>query len=205
VANGQVKWRIDGEYFESCNCEVLCPCILSNLQAKPTEGHCDAVVAWQVSKGNFGPTDLAGLCAAIAIYTPGPMSQGNWTLGVYVDERGSKEQRTALEAIFSGAAGGPLSALAPLVAKKLPAKAAPITFTVDGNTRKLSIAGISDITVEGIVGAGKKGVWLDNVVHFASSRLAVARGTQSRFNDQGLSFDNTGRNGHFSPVSWSNA
>jgi hypothetical protein len=204
MANAQTKWRIDGEYFESCNCEVLCPCILTNAQAKPTEGHCDAVVAWQVSRGSFGATDLAGLRAAIAIYAPGPMAQGNWTVAVYVDERASAEQRAALEAIFTGAAGGPLGVFAPLMSKKLPAKAVPITFSVNGDTRKLSIAGISDITVEGIAGAGKKTVWLDNVTHFANTRLAAARGTQSRFKDQGLSFNNTGRNGHFAPVSWSN-
>jgi len=204
MANAQTKWRIDGEYFESCNCEVLCPCILTNAQARPTEGHCDAVVAWQISKGSFGATDLAGLRATIAIYAPGPMAQGNWTVAVYVDERGSAEQRAALEVIFTGAAGGPLSVFAPLMSNKLPAKAVPITFSVNGETRKLSIAGISDITVEGIVGAGQKTVWLDNVAHFANTRLAAARGTQSRFNDQGLSFNNSGRNGHFAPVSWSN-
>ncbi|MGH7948194.1 MAG: DUF1326 domain-containing protein [Candidatus Binataceae bacterium] len=204
MANAQTKWRIEGEYFESCNCEVLCPCILTNAQARPTEGHCDAVVAWQISKGAFGATDLAGLRAVIAIYAPGPMAQGNWTVAVYVDERGSVVQRAALEAIFTGAAGGPLNAFAPLMSKKLPAKAVPITFSITGATRKLSIAGISDITVEGIEGAGKKTVWLDNVSHFANTRLAAARGTASRFNDQGLNFNNTGRNGHFAPVSWSN-
>jgi hypothetical protein len=31
-------WRLEGQYFEICNCEYLCPCISSNLTARPTEG-----------------------------------------------------------------------------------------------------------------------------------------------------------------------
>jgi hypothetical protein len=203
MANAQAKWQIDGEYFESCNCTVLCPCLLSSATAPPTEGHCDAVVAWQIAKGSYGATDLAGLCAAIAIYAPGPMAKGNWTVAVYVDERGSEAQRAALAEIFTGAAGGPLAALAPLMSKKLAARAVPISFASDDDTRKLSIPGVTEITVEGVRGAGGKTVWLENVAHFANRRLAAARGILSHFKDQGLSFNNTGRNGHFAPVSWS--
>ena len=52
-------WRIEGEYFESCNCEFLCPCVLSNVQARPTEGHCDAVLAIHIRNGNYGATDIS--------------------------------------------------------------------------------------------------------------------------------------------------
>src|SRR5882762_1529611 len=100
------SWRIDGEYFESCNCEVLCPCILSGSQARPTEGHCDVVLAFHVNRGNYGKTDIAGLNAVQALITPGPMAQGNGTLALYVDSKANAEQRAALEAIFSGGAGG---------------------------------------------------------------------------------------------------
>ena len=67
-------WKIQGEYFESCNCEVVCPCLLSNAQARPTEGHCDVVLAFRIDKGNFGATDISGLNAAQALITPGPMA-----------------------------------------------------------------------------------------------------------------------------------
>lgn len=199
----KVGWKITGEYFESCNCEVLCPCLLSNAQARPTDGHCDVVVAVHVDRGAFGSTDLAGLNAALAAYTPGAMAEGNWTVAIYVDERGTAEQRAGLAAILAGQSGGPLSRLAPLVGTRLPAKAVPITLTVDGRRRALVIPGIAEISVEGIVGAGDTEVWLDNVRHFASRRLAAARGIASRFRDHMLSFDNTGRNGHYSAIEWS--
>src|ERR1700740_390847 len=107
--NANQAWRIKGEYFESCNCELLCPCLLSHAQARPTEGHCDVVLAIHIASGTCGQVDLSGLNAVQALTTPGPMAQGNGTLAVYVDSRANEAQRGALEAIFNGHAGGPPS------------------------------------------------------------------------------------------------
>jgi hypothetical protein len=196
-------WHVTGEYFESCNCTVLCPCLLSRAQARPTEGHCDVVVAVHVNTGRYGPTDLSGLNVALAVYTPGVMAEGNWSAAVYVDERGTAEQRAGLEAVVSGQAGGPVSRLAPLITRRFPTRAVSITLEVDGKRRRLAIPDIAEVTVEGITGAGGKEVWLDNVGHFASRRLAAAMGAASRFRDHAFSFDNTGRNGHYSAIDWS--
>src|SRR3989304_22133 len=106
-------WQITGEYFESCNCEVLCPCLLSRAQARPTEGHCDVVVASHADSGRYGDTPLDGLSAVLTIYTPGVMAQGDWTVACYVDERANAAQRHGLEAIFSAQAGGPLGRVSP--------------------------------------------------------------------------------------------
>lgn len=198
------KWKLEGEYFESCNCEVLCPCLLTNAQAVPTDTHCDAIVAFEIASGTFGATDISGLRAVIALTTPGAMAKGGWTVALYVDDRANPGQRAALEAIFSGAAGGPLAALQPLVAKRLAPKPAPIAFEVDGGKRRLSIGTIANVAIEGITGARGQQIWIENVGHFASTRLSAARGTASSLKDQGLSFENTGRNGHFSHIAWSN-
>ncbi len=198
------RWNIDGEYFESCNCELLCPCLLVK-GSRPTDGHCDAVVAVKVDSGKWGTTDLSGLNAVLAIYSPGIMTAGNWTVEAYVDARASEPQRAALDQIMTGQAGGPLSRFAPLMSKRLPAKAAPITFVSQGATRKLVIPNVADVTVEGVLGADNQQVWLDNVAHFANRRLAAAKSTSSHFKDQAFSFENSGRNGHFAPIKWSNA
>ncbi len=197
------SWKIEGEYFESCNCTLLCPCLLSGAKARPTEGHCDVVIAFQVRSGSFDATDLAGLSAAIAVYAPGPMVQGNWTVVPYVDQKGAQAQRDALAAIFTGTAGGPLGLMAPLISTRKPARAVPIEFKVSGAKRTIVIPGVTDIEVEGIPGAGGAQVWFDNVGHFASRRLAAATAPRSHFKDQGFDFDNSGRNAHFSPIDWS--
>jgi hypothetical protein len=200
------SWNIEGEYFESCNCELLCPCLLSRAQARPTEGHCDVVLAFRIDRGAYGKTDLSGLRAVQALTTPDVMSKGGGTMAVYVDSRANPEQRAALEAIFTGQAGGPPGLMAPMVAHRLPTKTAQIEFSAEGNTRKLAIAGVTEVTVEGVVGRdGKQAVWLDNVTHPFSGRLAAARGTHSRYKDHSLNFENSGRNGHFSPIRWSNS
>jgi len=198
-------WKIQGEYFESCNCEVLCPCILSNLQASPTEGHCDVVLAFRIDKGNYGSTDISGLSAAQALMTPGRMGEGNATLAVYIDKRGNDQQRAALEAIFSGAAGGPPSLFGPIISKFLGCKAVEINFTLHGSERKLVIPGITEVTVKGIPGRGGKDVvWLDNTGHPYAARIAAAKGENSNFKDQSLDFHNSGRNGHFAGIDWTN-
>jgi hypothetical protein len=56
-----------------------------------------------------------------------------------------------------------------------------------------------------VAGRDGKAVWLDDVTHPYSARLAAARGTASHYKDHSLSFDNSGRNGHFSPINWTNA
>ena len=198
------KWSIEGEYFESCNCELLCPCLLSHAQIRPTEGHCDVVLATHIASGKCGDVDLTGLNAVQALTTPGPMAQGNGTLAVYVDSRASEPQRAALEAIFTGKAGGPPGLLTGMIAHRLPTKSAPISFSSDGRAFKLAIAGITDIAVEGVIGAGDKVVYLDNVGHPFSQRLAAAKASQAHFKDHSFNFDNSGRNGHFSAIRWTN-
>jgi hypothetical protein len=198
------NWRIEGDYFESCNCELLCPCLLSHAQARPTEGHCDVVLATHVSSGSYANVDLSGLNVVQALTTPAEMSKGGGTLAVYVDSHANDAQRAALEAIFTGNAGGPPSLLSGMIATRLPTRLAQINFSSDGKKFSVSIPGITEVTVEGVIGARDQVVWLENVGHPFSRRLAAAKGTQSHFADHSLIFDNSGRNGHFSAISWSN-
>ncbi|PYO45639.1 MAG: hypothetical protein DMD84_28170, partial [Candidatus Rokuibacteriota bacterium] len=91
-----VQWQISGEYFEACNCDSVCPCPTSGLAARPTKGSCDAGLVFHVQRGQYGSTWLDGLSFAVLLHAPGAMIQGNWTVGVVLEERASKEQREAL-------------------------------------------------------------------------------------------------------------
>ena len=75
---GTTEWYAMGEYFENCNCEVVCPCLISSQPMNtvwPTYTHCDLALAFHVEKGHYGDTDLAGLTAVVMAYTPGKMIQ----------------------------------------------------------------------------------------------------------------------------------
>jgi hypothetical protein len=204
------SWRIEGEYLENCNCEVLCPCLLGprnahgGAAARPTEGHCDVPMVFQIAQGSYGAVDLGGMHAALAIYTPGAMGEGNWTMGVYVDVNASPPQREALDRIFSGQAGGVLGRISALVTHTLPTQSASIEFGRSGRKRWAKIGGgILDCELEGIEGRQPDSeTWIENVKHPVSSRLAAARAVRGIYRDHGFTWNNGGRNGHYSSFIW---
>jgi hypothetical protein len=206
MANPQ--WQISGEYFEACSCDSVCPCPTSGLAARPTKGSCDAGLVFHVQRGQYGSTRLDGLSFAVLLHTPGAMIQGNWTVGLVLDERASKEQREALTTIASGQGGGPMAALGPLIGKFAGTEAKPIKIESSGMRRSVSITGMLDLAVEGIPGANQgEPIYLDNVGHPAASRLALAKASRSHMHAFGIDWDETsGRNnGHFAPFAWKSA
>lgn len=203
-----VQWQINGEYFEACNCDFVCPCPTSAMAARPTKGHCDAGLVFRVERGRYGTTTLDGLSFAVLLHTPGPMIQGNWTVGLILDERATTEQREALTTIASGQGGGPMAAVGPLVGRFAGAEAKPIRIEKDGMRRSVSIPGMLDIAIEGVAGAKQsEPMYLDNVGHPAASRLALAKASRGHMHAFGIDWDDTsgGNNGHFAPFSWSSS
>src|SRR5262245_63083920 len=187
-----VQWQISGEYCEACSCDSVCPCPTSKLAARPTKGFCDAGLVFRVDRGQYGNVRLDALGFAVLLHTPGPMIQNNWTVGLILDERASKEQRDALTTIASGQGGGPMAALAPLISNFRGVEAKPIQIESSGMRRSVSISGMLDIAVEGIPGAkGSEPIYLDNVGHPAASRLALAKASRSHMHGFGINWDDT--------------
>src|SRR5215210_3767221 len=94
------KWRIEGDYFEACNCDTVCSCI---FMGNPDQGQCDLTSAWHIHNGHYENTKLDDLNVAALFHTPGNMFTGpKWKAALYLDERASKEQAEALGKIYSG-------------------------------------------------------------------------------------------------------
>jgi hypothetical protein len=209
MASPAAHWQLSGDYFENCNCDVVCPCLFSTqpqLTAQPTQGVCDIAFGFHIEQGRFDQTSLDGLNAAVMAHTPGPMANGNWTVALYLDERASDEQRQALQAIFSGAAGGFLGALAPLIGTVLGIKFVPISFTKNGMRRSLEIPGLAHLAVQALPsGVPDKEVWAVNAHGINLEGVAMASGEQdSTWEDYGMRWDNSGKNAHYAPINWSN-
>ena len=102
------NWAIRGSYFESCNCDPICPCrrIDGVTGGRSTHGVCTGVLSWLIEEGNVGTTDVTGLAAALALRYSDDEPGSPWSWVLYLDERGSEEQLEALEAIFTGRLGG---------------------------------------------------------------------------------------------------
>ena len=201
------SWQIKGRYMETCNCAFICPCIGTNLTAQPTEGDCKAAVAMKIDKGEKDGISLDGLAFVVLIHSPGAMADGNLKVGLIIDANADDAQTEAISAIASGAAGGPMAALGPLVGEMAGIEKRPITFEANEMTYTVKAGELVDQAIKGIPSATKEGepIYLDNVFHPVSTRLALANATRSSFHAFGIDWDDASgtRNGHFAPFSWS--
>lgn len=140
-------WRMTGEIIEACSCNVTCPC---NFGGAPTQAPCEAIFGFHIQEGNYGDTQLNGLNLMLYARIPGLLYEGNWTLGVYLDQRANQDQAGALGSILSGKAGGVFSVLSGLIGNPLPPKQVPINFeTVDGELH-FTVPGLVEIASERI-------------------------------------------------------
>jgi len=205
----QPQWQFAGEYFENCNCDVVCPCLFSpnpQLTSTPTQGACEVGFGFHIDRGRFGDVALDGLNVGVMARTPGVMAAGNWSVGLYLDERADTAQRDALQAIFTGAAGGVMSHLAPLIGNVLGVKIVPISWNRDGKRRTLEIPGVAHLAVHAVPSLGEAEIWATNAHPFAPEGVSFAVGDSgSTWEDYGMHWDNSGKNGHYAPISWSNS
>ncbi len=107
-----MSWRIRGSYFESCNCDAICPCRRIDGQSggRSTHGECLGVLSWVIAEGAADGTDLSGLPVALASRYSDDEAGSPWTWVLYLDARANEEQRAALSAIFTGRLGGDATA-----------------------------------------------------------------------------------------------
>src|SRR2546422_10469645 len=138
------QWKVSGQYYETCSCDFVCPCLPGQMAVSPTKGSCTFAMAFKVDQGSYGKVPLDGLGFIVLGWTPEAMGKGNWSVGLIADERASVEQRDAITAIASGAAGGPMAALSGLIGKFLGVEPAPIRFNRSGDTWSVSASALVD-------------------------------------------------------------
>lgn len=197
-----MTWTITGSYFEACNCEAACPCL---FLGPPTTGECTAIVGWHIDSGEHDGTDLGGLNVALAVHSPGTMTETPWQVALYLDDRASEDQAGALGAIFSGAAGGHPAVLGAHIGEVLGVVSAPISFEVDGDSRSMTVGEAVDVKVTAIAGHAGAPVTIDNhpLCIAPGDTSVVARSEHLRVTDHGLEWELSDRSGLFSPFTYS--
>lgn len=109
-----------------------------------------------------------------------------------------------MEQILSGEMGGPAERWRALTTEFRGIQYVPIEFKAEGRVRSVSIPGIIDFNVEGITKPGlNDAMQLVNAGHSVNRELYVAKGTRATYTDHGMSWNNTGKNGHYAPFDWS--
>lgn len=103
-----LSWRIRGTYFETCNCDAICPCRRIDGQpgGRSTHGECLGMLSWLIEDGHAEGLDLSGLPVALACRYSDDEPGSPWTWILYLDAGASAEQRAALENVFTGRLGG---------------------------------------------------------------------------------------------------
>jgi hypothetical protein len=190
-----MSWSLKGSYFETCSCDLMCPCNMS-FDHGATYDYCRVTLVFNISDGEIEGTDVGGLAVAVIADTPKVMTEGNWRLGMFVDERASDEQMGKLAGVFSGQLGGPMAGLTPLVGEVLGVERAPFEVVEDGLLHSVRIGDAIDFEIQDIVPFGVETgqpVRLVGVFHPASSEFNAAEATRSKINAFGIEYE--GRTG----------
>lgn len=190
-----MSWKLEGSYFESCSCDVICPCTAS-LALGATNDYCKATLVFHVEDGEVDGVDVGGLTVAAVAETPKVMSEGNWRLGVFIDAAASDAQAEALGGVFSGALGGPMEALGPLVSEHLGVERAPIEVRQEGLRHAVKIGDAVDLEIEDVVPFGVESgepARVTGIFHPVGSELTISRATHASINAFGIAY--TGKAG----------
>lgn len=186
-AQPAVKWFLEADYVQACNCDYGCPC---EFEAPPTDGFCQGVGAWRINRGKFGDVSLDGLGFVGALKTPGPMHEGNGTLLIFIDEKATPQQREALQHIGSGKAGGmPFEAFQMIFSTMLGPVFAPITFNIDGINSSVIVGDAMKVQLEAIrnpVTGEPESIRVEHGTGFIFKVADCASAKENRVNAPGL-------------------
>jgi hypothetical protein len=182
---------------------VFCPCVLSLGQHPPTEGYCQTWAGIRIDEGHFGATDLSGLNVGLVMEIPGLMSRGNWSAGVFVDERASEPAFVGLSRIMRGEAGGTTNLLSILVGNFLGVHRAPVHYHTEGATRLFEIPKIVEGAITPIRGkqAGED-VAIRNSEYWIAPDITVCKADKSRVRVFGRNWNFAGRSAELCTLDW---
>ena len=189
------SWRMQGDILEACNCTTTCPC---NFGSAPTELPCEAILGFRIQEGQYGDTRLDGLNFVLYVSIPGRAFDGDWTLGVYLDQRATPEQVQALGTILSGQAGGWFDPFSGLIGHQFESKQVPITFETVNGEYHITVPGLLEVQSERVPHPVPGEQPLDPevsglAVPFHTGPTYVRRSSTLKLTDANLSFEYSGR------------
>jgi hypothetical protein len=186
-----MSWNVKGSYVETCSCELMCPCNLS-LDHGATYDYCRVTLVFNIREGSVEGTDVAGCKIALIADTPKVMTEGNWRVGVFVDDAASEDQFERLVQVFSGQLGGPMAGLAPLIGEMLGVERAAIVIEEEGLQHSVRVGGVIDFEIEDIVPFGVETgepVRFSGMFHPVGSDLTMAEARRSRISAFGITYE----------------
>jgi len=201
-----VAWKIEGRYFENCPCNVVCPCTASLTLGADVE-RCQPVLVFHIESGDVEGVDVGGLTVLAVADTPRVMSEGNWRIGMVIDDKASDEQADKLGAVFGGQLGGPMEAMSPLIGEMMGIERAAIEFSETDHRHSVKAGDMIDIEVEDVVPFGSETgepARMEAIFHPVGSTLTVSQAAKAKVKIFGMDVDRPGTSGFStSKFSWS--
>ncbi|MDE3196959.1 MAG: DUF1326 domain-containing protein [Acidobacteriota bacterium] len=199
---GHPSWWAKGILFENCNCQLVCPGHI-HFDQMCTHERCVGYWAIRVAAGRFGDVPLDGARAVVAFDAPRHMIDGGWTEVILIDESNDALQRSALESIFTGRAGGPWEKLSQFVGRRLDTRYPHIEFAEEETVKSVRIAGLFESVVSRIRGRDRaQPVMLRNMFNqIHSPEQVLALGTTT-YDDGTIRMNTSKTHGLFSDFSW---
>ena len=186
-----MSWNLKGSYVETCSCELMCPCNLS-FDHGATYDYCRVVLAFNIKQGDVDGTDIAGRKVVLIADSPKVMTEGNWKLGVYIDDGAGDDAFDKLVQVFSGQLGGPMGALAPLVGEIRGVEKASIEIADDGLRHTVKVGDSIDFEIQDIVPFGVETgepVRFNGMFHPVGPDLTMAEAQRTRINAFGITYE----------------
>src|SRR2546430_10411024 len=176
-----MAWSIEGRYFENCSCEVVCPCTAS-LALGADYDYCRFALVFHVDSGEVEGVDVSDVTVLAVGESGKVMSEGNWRLGVLMDDAASDEQAEKLGAVFGGQLGGPMEAVGTLVGEQLGVERVPMELSTENGHHKLTVGDKGQVEVDEVVSFGSESgepAELTDIFHPAGTTLTVAKATEA--------------------------
>jgi hypothetical protein len=199
-----MAWELEGVYVENCNCDAICPCTWSNLARGATYDDCRATLGFRIERGHVDGVDVAGRTMVLSLVSPKLMVEGNWRAGIVFDTDTTDEQMQSLTNVFTGALGGPMAGLAPLIGEFLGTERADISLESGSDGWTLRVGDDTSLAGDVVRGpAGDDAVTLTAIsTHPAGPTLTVTPSPAMHSSLFGIDFAGESRSGFSAPFSW---
>ena len=201
----KIKWSIEADFLQGCNCDYGCPC---EFEAPPTMGFCEGLGAWKITKGRYGNVSLNGLGLGFSAKWPKAIHQGNGTAVIFIDEKAKPGQREALWQIASGQAGGmPFEIIATTFSKVYDPQFVLFKFVVKGKKSSVKIGNLVEIAHEPIknpVTGKPESVRIEHATGFIFQAAECVSAKECRSSFEDINFSYPGKSGFISKIKYHN-
>lgn len=205
-----MTWNLSGEMVETCSCNMLCPCWYGVKELMiMDQGWCASPILFRIFDGQADGVDLAGINLVVVLFTPGPtMLDGGGTARIYIDDRISDDQASAVENIFQAKVGGPMEVPASLIDQWLPIKRTRIEVEAQDERVHATLDGVGEIVSQRLVNDLGQKMTMQNTgfilaFGFANQTGELAPSEGTVWQDPDLPQMWKGRSGVVGQIAWS--